>query len=103
MCYTAIERIDTQEILDTLQEDAEALDDAIDVQEAKKRERDIQAQLRVQKGNVFYTLLADLAKIGKVVFAKDPAKYNDYVLFASTTSKAPSEEEDNEAAEEEMP
>jgi hypothetical protein len=68
-----------------------ALDEAIDVQKAAERERDIATGERIDKGNAIYTELVKVCNTGKDVWAEvNEAKYKQYVIY-NTPSGEPEE------------
>ncbi len=73
----------TQAMLD----DMEALNNSFEVakneQFTKIAERDSATEIRIKKGNEIYKYITKYCEIGKRVYAKtNPAKYDDYVIYA---------------------
>ena len=76
----------TQVMLDDMADLNDELEVAKNTQYTKTSERDKETEVRINKGNEIYALVATYCEIGKRVYAKsDPAKYNDYVIYASTS------------------
>ena len=76
----------TQAMLDDMADLNDELEVAKNTQYTKTSEREKDTEVRINKGNEIYALVATYCEIGKRVYAKsDPAKYNDYVIYASTS------------------
>lgn len=67
------------------------LDKAVDEVEKQKENRELDAQLRIIKGNALFAKYSKYCKIGQSLYADtNPAKYNDYVI---TEKSAPNDKE----------
>ena len=77
----------TQAMIDSLESNAQLLEDAlIDVVD-KKEVRDTKANERTEKGNELYSFATKYSKIGKLIWENvDESKYNDYVIYPSSKS-----------------
>lgn len=56
-------------------------DAAIDTKADAEKDRDIAQQDRVEAGNELYTAMNKYCSIGKSIWANDPAKFNDYIIY----------------------
>ena len=75
----------TQALIDTLETDAQSMEDAIVVVINKKELRDEKAHERTTNGNALYAFAAEYSKVGKLIWENvNEAKYNDYVIYPST-------------------
>jgi len=76
----------TQAMLDDMDDLNEELEVAKNAQYTKVSLRENDAEDRVNKGNEIYSLVSIYCEIGKRVYVKtNPAKYNDYIIYTSTT------------------
>lgn len=76
----------TQEMLDDMDDLNEELEVAKNSQYTKVSVRENETEDRINKGNEIYSLVSMYCEIGKRVYAKsDPAKYNDYLIYTSTS------------------
>ena len=76
----------TQAMLDAMEDLNEEFEVAKNAQFTKVAEREDKAETRITKGNEIYALISTYCEIGKRVYAKsNPAKYNDYVIYTSTS------------------
>ena len=76
----------TQVMLDDMADLNDELEVAKNTQYTKTSERDKETEVRINKGNEIYALVATYCEIGKRVYVKsDPAKYNDYIIYTSTS------------------
>ena len=76
----------TQQNLDDFLINVKAFDDAIDAKEKASRNRDRSQQERVLIANGLYDKIVEVFECGKAVFNTDPARYNDYIIYDSTSS-----------------
>ena len=82
----------TVAMLTALTSTVDDFDDSVDNKISVEKERDVAQQSRVEAGNELYTFLDKYCSIGKSIWFSDPAKYNDYVIYASgVTEEAPVE------------
>lgn len=78
--------------LDLLQTQYADFDDLVDDKEKAIENRDIKTQERRKAGNEIYKELVRLCNIGKQLYEKtNEAKYNDYVIYNSSTGQQPAE------------
>lgn len=70
----------TQEVIDQIITLRDALKDADQVQEVFKKNRPLETQTRVEKLNECWKFSKKVCKAGKIIFASDAAKYNQYLL-----------------------
>ena len=76
----------TQDMLDDMDDLNEELEAAKNAQFTAVSERESETEDRVNKGNEIYSLVSIYCEIGKRVYVKsDPAKYNDYIIYTSTS------------------
>ena len=76
----------TQAMLDDMDALNEELEVAKNEQYTKTSEREQDTEVRINDGNELYALVATYCEIGKRVYVKsDPAKYNDYIIYVSTS------------------
>ncbi len=74
----------TQDMLDDFENANNDFEDARDAQNTAINTRDNMTELRIQKGNELYALVATYCDIGKrVYFTKSPAKYDDYLIYGT--------------------
>ena len=66
-----------------------ALDAAVDTKHNAEKDRDVAQQNRVEAGNALYTLMDTYCSIGKTIWADDPARFNDYVIYPGGADTAP--------------
>lgn len=66
----------------------QAFDDAIDAQQLAISDREIVKETRIEAGNALYNELVKLTNTGKSIFrTTNEAKYNDYIIYDSSTTK----------------
>ena len=76
----------TQDILDDFEELIENFELAKNAQADMVAVRDEKTIERINNGNEIYALVATYCNFGKILYEKtNPAKYNDYVIYASTS------------------
>lgn len=76
----------TVALLTSLSELVDKLDEDIDTQFTRIKERDVAVTTRINKGNQLYAELVKLANTGKTHWeSRDESKYNDYVLNESSS------------------
>jgi hypothetical protein len=76
----------TLAILDDLAAKAETFETALHTVKTKTAERDEKTEERITKGNELYGFVVKYCNIGKQIWeAVSEAKYNDYVIYPSTT------------------
>lgn len=86
----------TTEMINVIVDLRNKFEDLIVDVKVKIGERDTQQQLRVEKGNAIYEVLAKYCGIGINIWTtKDVAKYNDYVIYNTTSGDDESNEEGN--------
>jgi len=72
----------TQTIIDSLEDNAQLLEDKLVEINSKKELRDDKARERVELANELYDYLTLYCKIGKLIWENvNEAKYNDYVIY----------------------
>lgn len=78
----------TQEMIDNLVKLTAFFDKAIDDQNTAIKSRDIATEERIEAGNALYADLVKVCNTGKDIwYNKNEAKYNDYVIYTSPTTK----------------
>lgn len=78
----------TQEMIDNLAKLTAFFDKAIDDQNTAIKSRDIATEERIEAGNALYADLVKVCNTGKDIwYNKNEAKYNDYVIYTSPTTK----------------
>lgn len=78
----------TQEMIDNLAKLTAFFDKAIDDQNTAIKSRDIATEERIEAGNALYADLVKVCNTGKDIwYNKNEAKYNDYVIYTSSTAK----------------
>lgn len=78
----------TQEMIDNLAKLTALFDKAIDDQNTAIKSRDIATEERIEAGNALYADLVKVCNTGKDIwYNKNEAKYNDYVIYTSSTAK----------------
>jgi len=78
----------TQVVIDNLVGLTTLFDKAIDDQNTAIKSRDIATEERIEAGNTLYTDLVKVCNTGKDIwYNKNEAKYNDYVIYTSPTTK----------------
>lgn len=73
----------TIDMLRALTTNVNDFDTAVDTKNGAEKDRDIAQQARVEAGNVLYGFLDKYCSVGKTIWADDPARYNDYVIYTS--------------------
>lgn len=77
-----------ENVLSRITEAARAFENAINIQQDKVADRDISVERRVEMGNQLYEELISLCNIGKDIWAeKDPAKYENYIIYESNNEQ----------------
>lgn len=66
-----------------------ALDGAVDIKNDAEKDRDVAQQNRVEAGNALYTFMDRYCSIGKTIWADNPARFNDYVIYPGAAATAP--------------
>lgn len=78
----------TQAIVDTLAKLTALFDKTIDDQNTAIKSRDIATEERIEAGNALYADLVKVCNTGKDIwYNKNEAKYNDYVIYTTSSSK----------------
>ena len=72
-----------QNQIDSIQATLDKLVTANDDQEYYKGERQAITQQRIEKMNAVWEIVLDVCKAGKIIYADNPAKYKQYVLYES--------------------
>ena len=76
----------TQQDIDDYEELIESYEEALNSLSSAIELRDIKAKERILMGNELYSYVVNYCEIGKRVYEKsDPAKYNDYIIYTSTS------------------
>ena len=77
----------TQAMIDSLDAEAQSMEDEMNNIAEREAIRDIKTQERVDKGNELYDFVASYCEIGKIIWQDvDEAKYNDYVIYPASQS-----------------
>lgn len=85
----------TQTMIDDLLALRILFDDQVDAQKSAIKARDIAVDERIRLGNELYALLVTLADTGKLCWESvNEAKYNDYVIYKTSSSTTPQFEVD---------
>ncbi len=72
----------TQTMIDTLETNAQSLEDKLNAIADKTALRDAKAAERIRKGNELYDYLRKYSTIGKLIWENvDESKYNDYIIY----------------------
>lgn len=78
----------TENILNKITTEAQAFENAVNLQQDKVADRDIGVERRVDQGNVIYDELVTLCNIGKDIWNdKNPVKYELYCLYESNNEQ----------------
>ena len=70
-----------QHAIDEIQTTFDKLLTANNAQEYYKGERQAITQQRIEKMNTAWEIVLNVCKAGKIIYANNPAKYNQYVLY----------------------
>ena len=79
----------TAATLGDLGSNVNTLDNAVDTKNNSEKDRDIAQQDRVEAGNELYTFMEKYCSIGKTIWAADPARFNDYVIYPGGATTPP--------------
>lgn len=83
----------TDSLISELDNLIQLYDDSIDSQREAVRLRDINTEERVAAGNRLYKELVKICSFGKVIwYSVNEAKYNDYIIYNTTSGKSEEEE-----------
>jgi len=75
----------TQPMIDSLEDNAQLLEDKLIALNAKKELRNSKAVERITKGNELYDFVSLYCKTGKLIWENtDPAKYSDYIIYKTS-------------------
>ena len=78
----------TQEMLDAVKENNLIFDKALAAQEDAISDREIAADMRIEKANYIYGLMSKYCEKGKRIWVStNQAKYNDYVIYDTPSGK----------------
>ena len=76
----------TAATLTQLTTNVDELDEAVDTKNNAEKDRDVAQQDRVEGGNALYSFMDKYCSIGKTIWANDPARFNDYVIYPGGSS-----------------
>lgn len=85
-----------ENVISKIVEATKAFETAVNLQQDKIADRDVNVERRIEQGNKLYDELIILCNIGKDIWAdKDPIKYELYTIYESNNDQKKSEKRKN--------